>query len=224
MPTPKNSFKIDRKIASRLLKVSMRTVDRYIRAKKLSIHEHDGRIWLNKSQILKLRDSKDSRQGVDMSTPKMSIDKSVSIPVDMSIDNVHIVSTSDEPIKAQRRVITAHPSDVNGAYNEIYKKLFEELQVELKVKQERLEGANYRVGQLEALLKEAVPLLDHNRLLLSERAEKQQLQKEHDQLQMKINHVHERLKDEKLSKRVFLIFLFIIMLLQPLWLILSLKN
>ena len=47
-------YNIDRKTASKLLKVSMRTVDRYIVAKKVSIEKRDGRIWLDKKEILKL--------------------------------------------------------------------------------------------------------------------------------------------------------------------------
>ena len=216
------TYKIDRKAASRLLKVSIRTVDRYIRAKKLSIKEKEGRIRLDKSQIVKLRNSKTSRHGVDTVDSKMSIDKMGAGEVDMVFDNVHMVSTSEEPIMAHRRIITAHTNE--ESVQNIYKKLYEELQADLKAKQERLEGANYRVGQLEALLREAVPLPDHNRLLIAERAEKQKLEAEYTSLSQKSAHLAERLKDEKFTKKVFMIFLFIIMLLQPLWLIISLKK
>jgi hypothetical protein len=85
----------------------------------------------------------------------MSIDKSMSTPVDMSIDSVRHGN--------RRREITKVPRAQNAYKGEegVYKKLFEEQQEELKTKQERLEGANYRVGQLEAMLKEAIPLLEH---------------------------------------------------------------
>ncbi len=209
------TYKIDRKSASRLLKMSIRTVDRYIRAKKLSIEERDGRIWLNRGQINKLRSLSTSRQGVDRADSEMSIDKRVSTPVDMSIDNDHSASTPDESISAHQRIITG---------GDIYKKLFEELQAELKLKQERLEGANYRVGQLEGLLKESISLPDHNRLLIAERAEKQKIESQCASLTQQSTHLAERLKDEKFTKKVFLIFLFIIMLLQPLWLIISLQK
>ena len=212
---------IDRKTASRLLKVSIRTVDRYIRSKKLPMEVRDGRIWLNKGQVLKMRGARDSRQQVDSVDSEMSIDKGVSTPVDMSIDNDHSVSTPDNEQTATRKVITPHGQEENS--QNIYKKLFEELQTDLKEKQERLEGANYRVGQLEALLKDAVPLNDHNRLLIAERTEKQNLEADVSSLAQTAEHLTERLKDEKFTKKVFLIFLFIIMLLQPLWLILSLR-
>lgn len=213
---------VDRKTASRLLKVSIRTVDRYIRSKKLSIETRDGRIWLNKSQVLKLRVSKESRQPVDSVDSGMSIDKQVSTSVDMSIDNDQFVSTPYDGEKPVRRANTSLANEESAPF--IYKKLFEELQTDLKEKQERLEGANYRVGQLEALLKDAVPLNDHNRLLIAERAEKQNLEADVSSLAQTAEHLTERLKDEKFTKKVFLIFLFIIMLLQPLWLLVSLGK
>lgn len=211
----KNDYNIDRKTASRLLKVSIRTVDRYIRAKKLSTEERDGRIWLSKSQVSRLKEPKGSRQPVDMSTPKMSIDKRGYQEVDMSIDNVHFVSTGNEQVSAEEKDITG---------GEVYQKLFEELQEELKSKQDRLEGANYRVGQLEGILKESIPLPDHNRLLLAERTQKEELEAQHFSLKIEYDQIVERLRDEHLSKRVLVIAIFIIMLLQPLWLLLSLKN
>lgn len=43
---------IDRKTASKLLGVSVRTIDRYIRNGKLFAHTDNGRIWLNKRELL----------------------------------------------------------------------------------------------------------------------------------------------------------------------------
>jgi hypothetical protein len=210
-----SEYTIDRKAASKLLKVSIRTVDRYIRSKKLAIEEKDGRIRLNKKQIIKLRRSEDSRQDMDTASPIMSIDKRGSVPVSMSIDSVHSVSTRNGQNSSGKTHITG---------GEVYQKLFEELQLELKSKQERLEGANYRVGQLEGLLKESMPLMDHNRLLLAERTEKQEIEAQHLSLKIEYDQIGERYRDEHLSRRVLIIFLFIIMLLQPLWLLLSLKH
>jgi hypothetical protein len=80
------------------------------------------------------------------------------------------------------------------------------------------------VGQLEGLLKESMPLMDHNRLLLAERTEKQEIEAQHLSLKIEYDQIGERYRDEHLSRRVLIIFLFIIMLLQPLWLLLSLKH
>jgi hypothetical protein len=208
-------YNTDRKAASKLLKVSIRTVDRYIKSGKLPHEVRDGRIWLNKKDVARMKQSKVVDSPVDMSTGGLSIDNEVSTPVDMSIDGVHIVSTGESHERAEKR---------SSGDQGVYQKLFEELQIELKTKQERLEGANYRVGQLEAQLNDSVPLQDHNRLLLSERSQKEHHMAEQQSLMIQRELLEEKLKDEQFSKRVFLIFLFIIMLLQPLWLILSLKK
>lgn len=47
----KTNLDIDRKTASKILGVSVRTIDRHIRAGKLSSRQENGRIWLNKKEI-----------------------------------------------------------------------------------------------------------------------------------------------------------------------------
>ena len=156
---------------------------------------------------------------VDMSTPRMSIDKPDIIPVDMSIDSdgntIHIADQEDQnafqPQTARRR------QQSSSNQEEVFKKLFEELQLELKEKEQRLEIANYRVGQLEANLKESVPLLEHNSDLASERTEKAQLRKSLDAQIMEVDMALNNYKEERFNKRIYLILLFILLLLQPLW-------
>ncbi len=209
--------KIDRKAASKLLKVSIRTVDRYISQNKIAAERIDGRIWLDKKEIQGLkRQKRVDSEGVlgDMSTEEMSIDKTVSTPVDMSIDDVDIVSTHEIARSSKNR----QKEEVD-----IYKKLYEELKEEVEIKQSRLEGANYRVGQLEAMVKESVPLLDHQRLLSTEKAARLELEEETESLREKLERIKKKLKEESLSKKVYFVLLFIIMILQPLWLFVFMK-
>lgn len=211
------TYKTDRKAAARLLKVSIRTVDRYISLKKLSTENKDGRIWLDRKEIqgLKKRAQVDKVDTVDsMENSKMSIDKTVSTPVDMSIDSVDIVSTHDSS-----KISKTRKEHEDG----VFKKLYEELKEELNIKQDRLEGANYRVGQLEAMVKESVPLLEHRKLLSRETAARLEMEENTESLREKIQKIAKTLKEEKLSKTVYFIALFIILLLQPLWLLLAMK-
>lgn len=200
--------KIDRKMAARLLKVSIRTVDRYITSKKLSIERNEGRIWLDKKEVQQLR----RRQQVDrlnvMSTPKESIDKGLSSEVDMAIDSVDRLSTSEPPKKRAQ--------GSNSASN-IYKNLYEELREEYRKQQERLEGANYRVGQLESKVSDSVPLLDHQRLLSEEKAMRFDMEEKVETIRERLEKNIERLSEEITAKRLFAGALFIILLLQPIW-------
>jgi len=209
--------RIDRKTAARQLKVSIRTVDRYISQKKLSIEKEQGRIWLYKKEVSDIKRKMNVDNEVDSALTRkkrMSIDSIVSTPVDVSIDGVDIVSTSEVEKRGEGKQKTE---------SGIYKKLYEELQEELKIKQDRLEGANYRVGQLESMVKESVPMLEHQKLLSTEKAVRLELEEETESLREKIEKLANHLKDEKLNRKVYMVVLFIIMLLQPLWFLLYLK-
>lgn len=210
------TYNLSRESAGRLLKVSIRTLDRYVRSKKLSTRVVDGRIWLSKEELESFRMGKDRViriDSVDMSTHAMSIDNDVDTVDNSSVfrpDTVDNMSTKQGRVRPQNQ-------------NETYKNLYNELKQELEEKQGRLEIANYRVGQLEAQIKNCIPMLEYHR-------EKYEIKKAEDQLKNELNeseNLAKRLsisiKYEKFSKRIFLIILLIILALQPLWLLFYFK-
>ncbi len=202
-------YNLSREAAGRLLKVSIRTLDRYVRAKKMSTQVVDGRIWLNKEEIEAFNVDKNRVIKVDtvsVSTSKMSIDNGID-----KVDNVEVLE--------QESVDSVSTRHQRNDKNETYKNLYSELREELKEKQDRLEIANYRVGQLEAQVKNSIPLLEYHR-------EKYEIKKAEDELKNQlgestnlIKRLSLSIKYEKFSKRVFLIILLIILALQPLWLL-----
>jgi len=211
-----STYNLDRKAASRLLKVSIRTLDRYIKSKKLSSHVEDGRIWLNKGEIRKLKSGQVSTaivDNVDMSMPEMSIDMSIDTSVDTSVDNVDRVEVFEAKTKA-------NPSKED---HEIYKKLYFDVKEELNVKQERLEIANYRVGQLESRLRSSIPMLEFHRDKYQSDKEKQELSEKIEAKEKEIKEVHLNVKIEKFNKRILLTILLFTLALQPLWLLLYYK-
>jgi len=225
-------YDIDRKTAGRLLKVSVRTIDRYINGNKISHERRDGRIWLDKKEIMQLKSSKRVDRSVGMSTPKMSMDKVDLIPVDMSIDsegNTYHVAEQEESFNDDPSVINLKNAQIKATARsseedtQIYKNLYEKLQEELKEKEQRLEMANYRIGQLESHIKETVPLLDYKRDLANEQAEKAQLRKDLDNHVMELSMAMNNFREEKMNKKIYLILLFILLLLQPLWFLLPPK-
>lgn len=194
-------YNLSREAASRLLKVSIRTLDRYLKNKKLSSHLVDGRIWLEKGEIEAFKLDKSASvlvDNVDMSTSDLSTENEVD-----NVDNVEVIGQD---------FVDKTPRDE-------YKNLYLSLNEELKEKQERLEIANYRVGQLEAQLKSSIPMLEYHR-------EKYEIKKEQDELKNQItestnliSRLSISIKYERFSKRVFLFILLIILALQPLWLL-----
>lgn len=223
-------YDIDRKTASRLLKISVRTVDRYLTTNKLSHEKRDGRIWLDKKEIMQLKARRRVDTAVDMSTDRMSIDKVDLVPVDMSIDSqgnsFHAVENEDGSIEVRETVGKDDTKPRSRPRDEqvgVYKKLYEQLQEEIKEKEQRLEMANYRVGQLEAHMKESIPLLDYRRDLANEQAEKDRLRKDLDLHVMELDMSLNNFREERFNKRIYLILLFILLLLQPLWFLFPIK-
>lgn len=220
-------YNLSREAASRLLKVSIRTLDRYVRAKKMSTTIVDGRIWLNRKEIEEFKDLK-SREAivdkVDMSTSKMSIDNGVD-KVDSGVD---IVDTMDIP-EQDFVDILGNRGGKNFKSRErledsVYKKLYTELHQEVMENHERLEIANYRVGQLENQLKNSIPLLEYHR-------ESYAKEKSSDELKNKLNEsvgliktLYLKIKYQKFTKRIFILILLTVLALQPLWLLLLYKS
>ncbi len=160
------TFNLSRKEAADIMKVSTRTLDRYIKSKKLSSKSIAGRIMLSSDEIA----------GIGNKRPHRKVSKST----------------------GQKKVYEINTSNIetNDTEEKVYRKLYEELKMEVKIFQQRLEGANYRVGQLESQVKASVPLLDHQKVLTEA-------------------------KKDKYNKKVLYIILGIILVLQPLWLILA---
>ena len=110
----------------------------------------------------------------------------------------------------------------SGRKSSAYKKLYEELQVEIKEKQGRLEVANYRVGQLENQLRNSIPLLQYHRESQEKKAKELKYKKEITQKDSLLQSLKKELRNEQLVKKVFAFLCFLIMALQPLWLLMFL--
>lgn len=218
---------IDRKQAADLLNVSIRTIDRYIQKGSLQKEEINGRIFLHVRDLKPLVDQKKLQ------------DKYLSELAGGQPNPAKTIEPDPQPARQPILEATYADSNYNSTHNsnseggDIYQKLYEELQEELKAKQERLEGANYRVGQLEGLLKETVPLLEYRKAIAIEeqkRGELEELLKTFEQdndtlnktIESKVTEIKQvssKLEVERYNKKVFVIILIILFLLQPLWLI-----
>lgn len=212
MKQDQKQYDIDRKAASRLLKVSIRTVDRHIKNKKLSIQEANGRIWLNKEEIRNFysrQSGHDKVDNVDSYATRVSIDDNVD-----KVDNVDTKIDNVELIKKEK-------SANSGAGT--FKKLYEELKEEVKEKQIRLEIANYRVGQLENQVKNSIPLLEYHRENFECKKHEEEFQSKITEKESILQKILVQLKREKFNKRIFLIILLTILALQPLWLLVIYK-
>ncbi len=211
--TVENKDLIDRKAASRLLKVSTRTLDRYRQGGRLSTRIIDNKILLSKSEVLDFIHSQ-SRQEKNA---KMSSDRHVDTPAQGdSIDEVQFVETRQvEP------PVTSHDRDHDTDLIDMYKKMYEELSLELRKRQDELEGAHYRIGQLEGQLRYAVPLPEHKSEILKLTESTQLLEQDVMEKQVRLKKIREAFYYEKLNKRIYFALVIGLLLLQPLWIYLA---
>lgn len=193
-------------MAARLLKVSVRTLDRYLKDEKLTHLKDDGRIWLSKGEVGDFKQTRDERRArrlLDRPEGDLSVEK--------GSHNVNFASAD-----LSRHV---HRDDLN-VVESVYKALYDEAKQQLEEQQKRLEGANYKVGQLEAEVKNTVPMLEfqQKQVMYLETSEdmKQRLEK----TTQKLQETQKNYQMEKYNKYIYLVILFMVLALQPLWLIL----
>lgn len=204
-------YKLSREAAGEVLGVSTRTVDRYIKAGRLSSRLSEGRIWLNEEEILEFKRGRESRHKVDnkdMSKSHLSSGHEVD-KVD-KVDNIEVVGQDIIEKMSTQRKISKDTTDT-------FKRLYEELKEELKEKQERLEVANYRVGQLEAQVRNSIPMLEYHRENYERQKTEDGLNKKLEESTGLIRNLSLKIKYEKFGKRVYVITLLIVLALQPLW-------
>lgn len=147
----KDTSTIDRKQASRILGVSVRTIDRYIRSGKLPAYSRSGRILLKKSDIQHYSTSAPVEQIRPMMTraPQNVTRQALSVPVH--------VSTSARRAPLSGRNNNA-PSEASRHGDDFYKDLYDEAKKILTEYHQKLEQANYRIGQLESQVTNGSPM------------------------------------------------------------------
>ena len=146
---PKTMY-IDRIEASKILKVSTRTVDRYMRKHKFKTRKDGRRVLIKKVDIDKI------------------IKENIGRLIDIKEDNLNEIlnenKTTDLTVKDIKiKKIKKESSEKQSVEQAIYKELYTEVKKDLTKKQDRLEAATYRVGQLESQVKNMVPMLDYNK-------------------------------------------------------------
>lgn len=69
---PKTSIDVDRKVAGKMLGISVRTIDRYIRRGMLDARQENGRIWLNKKDIVTFTHPTRTAERTSIDRPQMT--------------------------------------------------------------------------------------------------------------------------------------------------------
>ncbi len=246
---PQKALLKNKKIVADFLNVSVRTINRYIQKHKLFVYAHNKDKKIDLRELLMKINANDSRQ-VGTSLDKFGIfeQKYVNKNKDNTFnkdkkndwDNLGQVGTKDkistlekgkivfgsfnktEEQNLQKNFVSSLQKATQEA--EIYKKLYEDSVADLKLKQERLEGANYRVGQLEAQIEASVPLLTY-RQKEEEMIQLNEIQKKEEAKQKKvIKQLQKEKREVQIVKNTYIIILLSFFFLTPLILIYFLSQ
>jgi excisionase family DNA binding protein len=200
---------VDRDEASEILKVSTRTVDRYLRRYRFKTRKDGRRVLIRRvdvDQIIKdhighFVDIESS--GLNINLDNKNVEKEMSNVSTIKVKNVKI-----EDIKEGENV-------ENISDEKIYKNLYADAKNELKEKQERLEAATYRVGQLESQVKNMVPLLDYNRKEKEIKEMQSAIEQKAIEEKQALERIEQKLKTEKIAKLIYLSLVGLLLVAEP---------
>ena len=197
---------VDREEASKILKVSTRTVDRYVRKYRFKTRKDGRRILVKRDDIDKIIQDHIGRF-VDI--------RSTDLKINLDRQNVDNEMSSMSNIDVKNINVESIRSNDADNENRVYKGLYIDVKKELREKQERLEAATYRVGQLESQVKNMVPLLDYNRK--EKELKETQLAVEHKvkEGEITIKKMENKLKTERIAKWVYLSLVGLLLVAEP---------
>lgn len=216
-------FTITRKQAADLLDVSTRTIDRYIRNKRLSARKKGGNILLSEEELNNLKVSLfQNMHGASPDVPGRAhrhVDSVSSHETQAIFDaeTGEIEETIERPIPVESAALTSH-----SEREKVFEELYDLSRREVREYHNKLEAANYRLGQIETQMKHSVPLLEYHSKeeLVREQAHliDTKLKRQEETVQI----METELKSERLNKNIYIGLLFGLLALQPLlWLLLQ---
>lgn len=205
-----NTAYVDRIEASKILKVSTRSVDRYLRSYRFRTRKDGRRVLIKRNDLDTI------------------IKDHIGRVVDLNEDNLNnLLNKNTEGGEQESSQMTVKDIKVHSVHKdrhaveqEIYKELYLETKKDLSAKQDRLEAATYRVGQLEAQAKNMVPMLDYNkkdRALQDAYLTMDQKAKQNEEL---LTTLETKIRSEKIAKWVYLSLVGLLLVAEPILFIL----
>ena len=200
-------FTLSRKQAADFLEISTRSLDRYIRDRKLSARKKGGSILLSEEEIQNFKVAR--FQNIHGVSPKGlgRVHRHVNNAAPVTID----AETGD--IEEEKMEMSVSPK--SSQRDQVFEELYEISRKEVKEVHNKLEAAHYRLGQLETQLKHSVPLLDYQ--------EKSELIKEQESMiqgklrrqEETVEILEQELRSERLNKNIYIGLLFGLLALFP---------
>ncbi len=192
---------VDRDEASEILKVSTRTVDRYIRKFRLKTRKNGRRVLIRKIDVDKI------------------IADHIGHFMDNKFENLNKIENEEKIVESNTslEVKNIKVQSVKRSEKEegVYKGLYNETKKELKEKQDRLDAATYRVGQLESQVKTMVPMLDYTRKEKELKIAKSSIEQKEIEKMLEIRRMEHKLKTERMAKWIYLSLVALLLVAEP---------
>jgi len=216
MPATTNKYTVTRKQAATLLDVSTRSIDRYIRSKRLSARKKGGAVLLNEEELQNLKVA--NFQNMHGASP--TVEGRAHRHIDSTQASQTTIDGTTGTVETPKTETAL--STKNAARDEVFEELYGLSRREIREYHNKLEAANYRLGQLETQMKHSVPLLDYQakeeKLREQENVIGSKVKRQEEALDM----IEQELKGERLNKNIYIGLLFGLLALQPLlWLLLQ---
>lgn len=226
--TPSNDLLTRKEVANRL-KVSIRTLDRYIRRGYFDVKRIDRSVWISKPSFERYYQDQEKCKAFESGStglgasaqPAESAESVETIQVSEDYPSEEGTQFTGGGTAAKEKVkLSSHEREYQLTPVHIYKKLYEEAKVKYEDQSKRLEGAHYRVGQLEAQVKSMVPMLEfkkeRQRLLLMDKQYKENIK----EAKVRVVQTKRLFEEERLNKNVYIALVYGLLAAQPvLWLV-----
>ena len=218
MPTKSPKFTVTRKQAADILEISTRTLDRYIRSKKLSARKKAGNILLNEDDVQAFQVAR--FQNMHGASPK--VEGRAHRHIDSKVKNKTVIDAETGAVEEKEEAATVKALTTENPREQVFEELYDLSRREIREYHNKLEAANYRLGQIETQLKHSVPLLDYQDQTEALREQESIVSNKLGRQTEAIDMLEQEVKGERLNKNIYIGLLFGLLALQPLlWLLLQ---
>ncbi len=198
---------VDRDEASKILNVSTRTIDRYVRKFKLKTRKDGRRILIKRDDVDKIIQDQIG-QFVDLKNKNLADARAEKL--DKQNTSIAVKDLKVESSKKGEKIEKSKKNE-----EQVYRNLYNETKAELKEKQERLDAATYRVGQLESQVESMVPMLEYTRKEKELKEAKGAIeQKEIEKIQI-VSKLENQLRSERIVKWIWMSLFSILFAMGP---------
>ena len=200
MVTLSNTY-VDRDEASTILKVSTRTLDRYIRKFRFKTRKDGRRVLIKREDVDKIIQD---HIGQFIEQKRQHLENQIGQTE--TAQNQSTIAVKDIKVESVKK---AEKEEA------VYQSLYHEVKKELKEKQERLDAATYRVGQLESQVKSMVPMLDYSRKEKELKEAKYTLEQKEIEKAEVMDRMEQKVRNERMAKWIYISLSGLLLVIEP---------